>query len=91
VSDNKTLGEGALGRKIKNRSKTARITFRLPKEQKEMLEMIAEYGGMDLSDLMRLLCQTLIYRFKMGLPIVFHEMVVENEKDNISLPDKEKS
>jgi len=84
------IGEGLMGRPKKDKSKSCIITFRVTKEQKEILEMIAEYGGMDLSDLMRLLCSTLIYRFKMGLPIVFHEVVEHEDKDNVSISKEEK-
>ena len=80
-----------MGRKQKKHSKTAKISFRISQEQKEILEMIAEYGGMDLSDLMRLLCQSLIYKFKMGLPIVFHQMVLYNETSNVHVPDRPES
>jgi len=71
-------------------SKTARITFRIPKRQKEILEIIADYGGLSLSDLMRLLCQSLIYKFKTGQPIVFFEVNIYNEEADVHLPDKAK-
>jgi len=79
-----------MGRPKKSKPKTCIITFRVTKEQKEILEMIAEYGGMDLSDLLRLLCQSLIYRFKMGLPIVFYEAVEHETKDNVHVSKEEK-
>lgn len=79
-----------MGRPKKSKSKSCIITFRVTKEQKEILEMIAEYGGLSLSDLLRLLCLNLIYRFKMGLPIVFHTMVVKDEKDNVHVSKEEK-
>jgi len=70
----------------KERSKSVIICFRVNKKQKEILEMIADYGGVELSELLRMLVQSLIYRFKTGLPIVFYEVdEYDKEKAKLSL------
>jgi len=73
-----------LVRQKKSRKKEARICFRVSKEHKEILQMIAEYGGMDLSELFRSLALSLILRFKSGLPIVLPEVQVDENSLHIS-------
>lgn len=73
-------------RKIKGHSLKEKISVRVTKEQKEILEMIAEYGGLDLSDLIRSLITILIYNFKMGRPIALIEGL--EREDNVYVPNE---
>ena len=54
-------------KKPKKRSKT--ICIRVSEEEKDILEMISDYAGLTVSDLLRSLALSLILRFKLGLPI----------------------
>ena len=78
-------------RRLKGKKKSTKICFRLTSEQKEILELIAEYAGLSLSDLMRHLCFHLIYKFKFGLPLTLPEVVVYDETANVHLPEKSKA
>jgi len=69
----------------KAKAYTEMVCTRLTKEQKEILDMIAEYGGTTTSDLIRSLILELIYKFKMGIPIKIVE--VREDEDSVPLPE----
>jgi len=69
----------------KAKAYTETVCVRLTREQKEILDMIAEYGGTTTSDLVRSLILELIYKFKMGVPIRLIE--VREDEDSVSLPE----
>ena len=69
----------------KSKPYTETVCVRLTREQKEILDMIAEYGGTTTSDLVRSLILELIYKFKMGIPIKIVE--VREDEDSVSLPE----
>jgi len=73
-----------LVRPRKNRKKEAVICFRVSKEHKEILQLIADYSGMELSELFRSLALSLVLRFKSGLPIVLPEVEVNEDSLHIS-------
>lgn len=63
-----------MGRGRKRAPKTRTICFRVTHEQYEILKLVAEYSGMELSDLMRTWVLMLILRFKMGPPMAIPEV-----------------
>ena len=72
-----------MGRKRKEKTKLVQISFRVTKEQKEILEMIADYSGMTLSDLMRALALDLILKFKFNIPIQLPQVDIYDLQDNV--------
>ena len=72
----------------KAKAYTETVCVRLTREQKEILDMIAEYGGTTTSDLVRSLILELIYKFKMGIPIKIVE--VREDEDSVSVSKEEK-
>ncbi len=79
-----------MARPKKSKPRSKRISFRLTEEEYEILNIIADYAGLSLSDLIRSWLLLLILRFKMGLPLTLPEvnLYVEN---NLSLPYSAKS
>jgi len=78
-----------LGRKKKSRALDEKVCVRLTKEQKEILEVIADYSGLEVTDLVRSLVVNLILKFKLGIPIMLPE-VRENE-GYVSLPEEKEA
>jgi len=75
-----------MGRPAKKRKKSKRISFRVSQEAYEILRIIADYAGMNLSDLIRSYLLTLVLQFKTGTPIRLVEVDL-NEYNNLSLSD----
>lgn len=78
-----------MGRKKKSRALDEKVCVRLTKEQKEILEVIADYSGLEVTDLVRSLVVNLILKFKLGIPIMLPE-VRENE-GYVSLPEEKEA
>ena len=76
-----------MGRRPKAKKRSQHIGFRVTPEEKEILKMIADYAGMDLSDLIRAWVLVLVLRFKAGLPITMPNPGGSDEGD-VPLPDE---
>jgi len=78
-----------LGRKKKSRALDEKVCIRLTKEQKEILGVIADYSGLEVTDLVRSLVVNLILKFKLGIPIMLPE--VGEDESYVSLPEEEEA
>jgi len=78
-----------MGRKKLDKPKTVQICVRVTKEQKEIIEMIADYAGVEVSDLVRALLNQLILKFKLGLPIMLPQIEVEQHEANVPISNEE--
>jgi len=78
-----------MGRRRLDKPKTELLCIRVTKEQKEILSMIADYAGLEVSDLVRALINQLILKFKLGLPITLPEVVGDGHEANIYVSDAE--
>jgi len=76
-----------MGRKRKERKRSQHIGFRVTPEEKEILKIIADHAGLDLSDLLRTWVLVLVLRFKAGLPITLPSFGDVDEGD-VSLSEE---
>ena len=76
-----------MGRRKKTKKRSQHIGFRVTPEEKDILRIIADHAGMDLSDLLRAWVLLLVLRFKMGLPITLPDFGGLNESD-VSLSEE---
>ena len=76
-----------MGRSKKEKALSEELCIRLTKEQKDVLQLIADYAGLEVSDLVRSLITQLILKFKLGLPIMLPEVGLD--EGNLPLPDKQ--
>jgi len=77
-----------MGRRRLDKPKTELLCIRVTKEQKEILSMIADYAGLEVSDLVRALINHLILKFKLGLPITLPEVIGDDHEANLPVPDE---
>lgn len=78
-----------MGRRKKGRALDEKVCIRLTKEQKEILEVIADYSGLEVTDLVRSLVVNLILKFKLGIPIALPE--VGEDEGNVPVPEEEEA
>ena len=78
-----------MGRSKKEKALSEELCIRLTKEQKEVLQLIADYAGLEVSELIRSLIVQLILKFKLGIPIMLPE--VGMDEGNVPLPEEEEA
>jgi len=78
-----------LGRSKKEKSLSEELCIRLTKEQKDVLQLIADYAGLEVSELVRSLIVQLILKFKLGIPITLPEVGLD--EGNVPVPEGEEA
>ena len=79
-----------MGGRRKDKRLDSVICFRVSKEQKEILQLIADYSGMELSELFRSIALALVLAFKTGIPVKVPVVREEGEsdEDRLHVPEK---